>query len=113
MTLFQSGNIHINTPLTKRSTPPSLKQRIQSISIIRHLPLSEEAYTQFNTLKGTPNILELQDSHDSWTYIWDSSYSSSKRAYNHLSGSMPAHPVFQWLWKSSCQNKHKIFFGYI
>jgi hypothetical protein len=26
---------------------------------------------------------------------------------------MPAHPVFQWLWKSSCQNKHKIFFGYI
>jgi hypothetical protein len=23
------------------------------------------------------------------------------------------HPVFKWLWKSSCQNKHKIFFWFL
>ena len=38
-----------------------------------HLPLSEEAFTQYNSLKDTMNPLELQDVHDSWAYIWGSS----------------------------------------
>jgi hypothetical protein len=27
-----------------------------------------------------------------------------------LSGQMPTHPVFKWLWKSKCQPKHMVFF---
>jgi hypothetical protein len=35
-----------------------------------HLPLSEEAYVQLLVLlRDTLNRLELQESHDTWTYM--------------------------------------------
>lgn len=33
-----------------------------------------------------------------------------KRAYRQLKGFSTLHPVYRWLWQSSCQNKHKVFF---
>jgi hypothetical protein len=33
-----------------------------------------------------------------------------QKAYKHLKGSSGAHPIFKWIWKSSCQHKHKVFF---
>jgi hypothetical protein len=32
------------------------------------------------------------------------------KAYKSLTGSAHVHPVFRWLWKTSCQNKRKFFF---
>jgi len=32
-----------------------------------------------------------------------------KKAYKHLSGYRQVHPSFRWLWASSYQNKHKVF----
>jgi hypothetical protein len=47
---------------------------------------------------------------DLWTYIWGSFFFSSAKAYKHLVGHRTVHPAFKWLWKSVCQNKHKVFF---
>lgn len=45
-----------------------------------------------------------------WTYIWGSNVFSSRKAYKQLSGQANVHPVYKWIWKSSCQPKHKVFF---
>jgi hypothetical protein len=47
---------------------------------------------------------------DSWSYIWGSSEFSVKKAYAVTSGHQYAPPQFSWIWKSSCQAKHKFFF---
>ena len=35
---------------------------------------------------------------------------SVSKAYVHLTGHRVIHATFKWLWKSSCQNKHNVFF---
>jgi hypothetical protein len=47
---------------------------------------------------------------DTWSYIWNSSFFSVRKAYKQLSGHCHPHPAFKWNWRSSCQNKHKVFF---
>jgi hypothetical protein len=32
-----------------------------------------------------------------------------RKAYKHLTGSSPVHPVFKWIWATSCQMKHTVF----
>jgi hypothetical protein len=78
-----------------------------------NLPLSQESYEKFNELEiicqnATKKILLGQK--DNWCYIWGNSEYSSKKAYKALIGSQPAIPPFSWLWRSSCQSKHKFFF---
>ena len=43
-------------------------------------------------------------------YLGGSPFFSSSKAYKHLIGHMVTPPIFSWLWKSCCQNKHKVFF---
>lgn len=54
-------------------------------------------------------ILPIEEN-DIWTYIWGGPSYSSRKAYKHLKWSSGAHPIFKWIWKSSCQHKHKVFF---
>ena len=75
-----------------------------------HLPLSVQAYQQFLELLSLLQVVSLQDDSDTWTYIWGTTQYSTKKAYVHLSGYRSVHPAFKWLWDSSCQNKHKVFF---
>ena len=55
------------------------------------------------------SVLKTDDT-DVWSYIWGSPFFSTSKAYAHLTGHMPTHPLFRWLWNSSCQNKHRVFF---
>jgi hypothetical protein len=50
------------------------------------------------------------DDSDKWSYIWGSNILSVKRAYNSLIGYQEVQLHFGWIWKSSCQPKHKFFF---
>lgn len=50
------------------------------------------------------------DDPDIWVYIWGSNSFSSKKAYCALKGTTDAHQIYRWIWKSSCQHKHKVFF---
>jgi hypothetical protein len=42
--------------------------------------------------------------------MWGSKEYSVQKAYLQLSGSSDVHPAFNWIWKSKCQAKHKVFF---
>jgi len=75
-----------------------------------HLPLSPEAFAQFNELTSVLQGLQLHHSSNTWSYIWGSSSFSSNRAYKCLIGHRQIYIPFKWLWRSSCQNKRKFFF---
>jgi hypothetical protein len=47
---------------------------------------------------------------DQWTYIWGFGIYTSKQAYVSIIGQSTAPAPFQWLWKSCCQGKLKVFF---
>jgi hypothetical protein len=77
---------------------------------IFQLPLSEEAYVQYCEVSVLIQSVQDNTDNDKWKYIWGNVIFSAKKAYNHLSGSLPVHPTFRWLWNSSSQPKHKVFF---
>lgn len=75
-----------------------------------HLSLSEEALDQMELLQNLINSQQTSSEADWWSYIWGTSFFSSQKAYKNLVGHAQVHPCFKWLWKSCCQNKHKVFF---
>jgi len=91
----------------------TLKNAIGSdpLSEVFNLPLSVQAFQQYQEVLEIISSLPMNDDHDSWTYIWGNSFFSSKSVYHHL---IIGHPkvdqIFKWIWKSSCQPKHKVFF---
>lgn len=74
-----------------------------------HVPLTTEAYTQFQQLVQSFQNLQLQHTPDRWSYTWGSTYSSS-RAYRYLIGHRQVHHCYSWFWRSACQHKRKVFF---
>ena len=79
-----------------------------------HSPLSIQAHQQFLQLEDKCHALrqlEYQDCTDTWSYIWCSSVFTSSKSYKVLIVVKQVPPHFAWLWKSSCQPKHKIFSG--
>ena len=74
-----------------------------------HLPLSQQAFTQLSLIQGELQQLTLNLEPDTWSCIWSSGKFSVAKAYKHLSGQGTVHPGFNWMWNSSCQNKHKVF----
>lgn len=78
-----------------------------------HLPLTTQAYQKFQQLGDICDDLRSSDhinSIDTWSYIWGSQKISTEKAYNVLVGVKTVPPQFQWIWKCSCQPKHKILF---
>jgi hypothetical protein len=65
---------------------------------------------QYCELEIIVQSLDITEENDSWKYIWGSAKYSSVKAYKQISGSQQRHPVYRWLWGSSCQLKHKVFF---
>jgi hypothetical protein len=51
----------------------------------------------------------LDDSNDVWSYLGGAVNFKSISAYKRLMGHSDIDPAFNWLWKSFCQPKHKVF----
>lgn len=45
-----------------------------------------------------------------WYYVWGNANFTCKKVYNSQQDTLPASPLFKWMWKSKVQNKHKFFF---
>jgi hypothetical protein len=84
--------------------------RLASPNEMFHTPLSAEAFDQLLALQDILGNLQLHDHSDKWLCNASSSLFSSQKAYSHMTGNQPTHPIFSWLWKSKCQPKHKVFF---
>jgi hypothetical protein len=52
---------------------------VDSILDLFHLPLSEEAFGQFQQLEGLFQNLHMTDATDVWSYIWGNSLFSTKK----------------------------------
>lgn len=78
------------------------------MSDLFHLPLSTQAYSQFQQLVIIMADTILQEGNDTWSYIWDSSVFASSKANSHLTG-RHVHLAYKWLWNSSCQPRRKFF----
>jgi hypothetical protein len=78
---------------------------------IFQLPLSIEASHQLAELSDSLTKWNREsNADDHWVYIWGSVIFTSKQAYRSMKGHSQALAPFQWLWKSRCQGKHKVFF---
>jgi hypothetical protein len=73
--------------------------------------MSVEASEQFHQLEFLLTSQQQLQGPDNWHYIWGNSEFSSKKAYKHLRGRTFAPHIFKWIWKFSCQPKHKVFSG--
>jgi hypothetical protein len=83
---------------------------VSNISSLFNLPLTTEAFAQFQQLESILHNIQLTTVPDTWSYIWSSPLFTCKKAYGQLMGSSWSHPIYKWIWKSSCQHKHKVFF---
>ena len=79
-------------------------------SSLFHLPIAHEALQQLTLIVEDLNELQGTNDKDFWTYIWGSHHFSSSKVYKQLTGHRVIHKAFKWLWKTSCQNKHKVFY---
>jgi hypothetical protein len=59
-----------------------------------HLTPSQQAHGQMLQLQNILEGVSLNESTDRWLYIWNTGQFSVKRAYNHLSGHLILHPVY-------------------
>lgn len=85
----------------------------ESLQSLFHLPLSEEAYPQFIILQELLGMVQSTEEKDIRGFIWGSTYFSSSKVYKQLSEHSQVHVAYRWTWKSSCQNKHRVFFWLI
>ena len=83
---------------------------LYTISFTCPCHLSEQAYAQLQSLMQELDALFFIGGPDIWTYILGSLFYKPAKAYCQLIGHSDAHPVFKWIWKTSCQHKHKVFF---
>lgn len=82
----------------------------EEMSELFHLPLSVEAYDQFQQLISLLDDTHLLQGKDKWSYIWGSNEFASNKAYLRLMGTRQISPAYTWLWNSYCQPKQKVFF---
>ncbi|XP_066334538.1 uncharacterized protein [Miscanthus floridulus] len=67
------------------------------------------AYNQLQALNQTVSDTHISEDKDIWQYSWGKNFSSS-RAYKIMMGHTQHHTSIQWIWKTPCQPKHKLFF---
>lgn len=73
------------------------------------LPFSPEAHQEFQDLQHCLELIEYdENSIDTWTPIWRSSY-SSKKFYSYAFKGIEAHHMFKEIWKSRCIPRIKFF----
>lgn len=104
---------HLYSFTKKDGITVSKAYALKDLHQLFNLPLSAQALDQLLQLDMDLDSILLDDENDCWTYIWGNPLFSSSKAYCSLIGHQQVHPVFKWLWKSRCQNKHKFFFWLI
>lgn len=75
-----------------------------------HLPLSEEAYEQFQELEQFLQDLTITTEYDQWQLPVGANCYKVSTVYKLLSPAPDILPALRWLWKTCCQLKHKIFY---
>jgi hypothetical protein len=75
-----------------------------------HLPLSVEAMSEYHQFFTLIQGMHLTDEKDKWTVSNTASRYKVSSTYKNLMQQGTVLPAIAWLWKSCCQDKHKVFF---
>jgi hypothetical protein len=77
------------------------------------MTLSQQAFQEFELLEDICHnvVTTIQEGNQyGWSYICGNNEFSSQKAYKAMIGYQIPPQHFTWLWASSCQAKHKLFF---
>ena len=75
-----------------------------------HLPLSAQAFEEFNQLQALLTMVNLQDGqNDVWKWPSKSGDYQSRIYYLSCFSDTVVDPIFRWIWKCSCTLKFKVF----
>ena len=78
-----------------------------------HLPLIVQAFQEFEAMEDICIALRVSESLEctgTWSYIWGNDQFSVAKAYKVMMAIKIVPQQFNWIWSSSCQPKHKVFF---
>jgi hypothetical protein len=78
---------------TEREITVNQAKSMRALHDIFQLPMSPEAFQQYNSLREEIDFLEITQETDNWIYIWGTSKFLVHKAYTALSGHMATHPV--------------------
>lgn len=81
----------------------------KSISQRFNLPLSEQAFHEYDTMSAADPLDQLSDENDVWSYVWGNGLFSSKKIYDINFMHIHAPSYLAWIWKSKCAMKVKVF----
>ena len=73
-----------------------------------YLPLSEQAFEEFQELSAKMELGPLSLENDRWIYSWGTQFSAAQY-YKHVHQHQDTLPMFKWIWSSSCMLKFKFF----
>jgi hypothetical protein len=75
-----------------------------------HLPLSIQAFQEYQQLQQIIQDLQVSDSgRDSWEYMWGNTRYTVARFYHLIFNHFQPPRPFIWIWDSKCSNKIKVF----
>jgi hypothetical protein len=81
---------------------------MEDITELFYTPLSQSAFAELQQLRVIMQANPISGDTDKWTYCWGSDYTSAK-FYYHIHKHMKVPKVYEWIWKSSCMMKIKVF----
>ena len=77
-----------------------------------NLPLSQEAYDELLQFQVLMQDLPGVSDPDQWLVFQSSNHFKVFKVYKLAMSGHLVCPTLKWLWKTCCQQKHKVFFGY-
>lgn len=80
----------------------SFKKALSHPQLIQnfHVPLTTQAHQQFQQFSVNLLQLQPQGDKDQWFYAWGGADFKASRAYKHIIGHGPVHPLFLTIWNS-------------
>ena len=79
------------------------------LTTLVHLPLSEQAFSQLESLLEDIQSISPNDEQDKWFTGGTTGSYSSNRIYRMLIGSNNGHIIYKWIWRNRTQPKHRVF----
>jgi hypothetical protein len=75
-----------------------------------HLPLSAQAMEEYQQFLSLVQETQVSLEKDKWTVTVAAPGYQVSSMYRDLMKQGPVLPIISWLWKTCCQDKHKVFF---
>jgi hypothetical protein len=75
-----------------------------------HLPLSIEAFAEYNAIQDLLTGTDLTEGSDSWCYQFNKGIYSSSSFYKQQFSSLQNHLPSKMVWQSKRMSKHNFFF---